>query len=162
MRSATSIIVRRYAETDAAFVLALADEAFSEYDGGGGRSASKVRAMVSAARTHTLVAERANRLVGFVALDIGGGAHIAAIAVASHARGRGVGVRLLHAAEKLAMSLGATTVELETGEANLAALDLFVSAGYRIEGRIPRFYRCGYDALTLRRNLDHGGTRDAK
>jgi len=133
-------------------VRALADEAFSEYDGA--HAASKVVAMVGAPRTHTLVAERSKRPVGFVSLGVGGdGAHIAAIAVVRDARGRGIGARLLRAAERLARSLGAQVVRLETGEANLAALDMFLRAGYRIETRIPRYYRCGYDALALRRNL---------
>jgi ribosomal protein S18 acetylase RimI-like enzyme len=154
MRSATPIMVRGYAAADVDFVRALAEEAFSEYDGDGGRAASKVVAMVSAAGTHTLVAERSSRPVGFVTLGVdGSGAHIAAIAVVRSARGRGVGARLLRAAETLARKLGAGTVVLETGEANLAALDMFIRAGYRIDGRIPRYYRSGYDALTLRRDL---------
>ena len=116
--------------------------------------ASHVVAIASAARTHTLVAERSNRPVGFVTLHVDrGAAHIGAIAVVRTARGRGIGARLLRAAERLAQRLGAQVVALETGEANLAALDMFVRAGYRIEGRIPRYYRTGYDALTLRRDL---------
>ena len=154
MRSATPIMVRRYVAADVGFLRALADEAFSEYDGGGGRAASKVVAMVSAAKTYTLVGESSNRPVGFVALGANGAsAHIAAIAVVRSARGRGIGARLLRAAERLAQELGAAAMGLETGEANLAALDMFIRAGYRIEGRIPRYYRSGYDALTLRRNL---------
>ena len=154
MRSATPITVRWYADADAGFVRELADEAFSEYDGDGGGAASKVVAMVSAARAHTLVAESSNRSMGFVTFELGSGAaHIGAIAVVRSARGRGIGARLLRAAEVLAQKLGARVVELETGEANLAALDMFVRAGYRIEGRIPRYYRSGYDALTLRRDL---------
>lgn len=146
------VLIRRYADADVGFVRALADEAFSEYDGD--RAASKVVALVSAARTHTLVAESSNRPVGFVSLGVEGeGAHIAAIAIVRSARGRGIGARLLRAAETLARKLGARTMSLETGEANLAALDMFLRAGYRIEGRIPRYYRSGYDALILRRNL---------
>jgi len=149
------ITVRRYSNADAEFLRALADEAFSEYDGDGERAASKVVAMTNAARAHTLVAERSNRPTGFVTLSMGDeGAHIAAIAVVRDARGRGIGARLLHAAEALARKLGARVALLETGEANLAALDMFLRAGYRIDGRLPRYYRTGYDALTLRRTLD--------
>lgn len=148
------IATRRYAVADVDFVRALAAEAFSEYDGSETHAASNVVAMVSAARTHTLVAESSNRPVGFVTLDTNGdAAHIAAIAVVRDARGRGVGARLLRAAERLAQKLGARRVALETGEANLAALEMFVRAGYRIESRVPRYYRTGYDALTLRREL---------
>jgi ribosomal protein S18 acetylase RimI-like enzyme len=148
------ITIRRYADTDAGFVGALGEEAFREYDGGGGRAATHVVAMANAARMHTLVAERTNRFVGFVTIEVNGeSAHVSAIAVIRDARGRGIGARLLRAAEKLAQELGARVVVLETGEANLAALDMFVRAGYRIEGRIPRYYRTGYDALTLRRTL---------
>jgi len=154
VRSATPIIVRHYADVDSDFVGALAAEAFSEYDGDARRAGSKVVAMVSAKRTHTLVAERSSRPVGFVSFDVTGeGAHISAIAVVRGERGRGIGARLLGAAEKLAQTLGANVVTLETGEANLAALDLFIRAGYRIEGRTPRYYTTGYDALTLRRSL---------
>ena len=150
MRSATPVSVRRYTAADVDFIRALADEAFSEYDGD--RAASRTVAMASAA--HTLVAETANRRVGFVSLAVDGtSAHIAAIAVVRDSRGRGIGARLLGAAERLAQKLGARSVALETGEANLAALDLFLRAGYRIEGRVARYYRTGYDALTLRRVL---------
>ena len=152
MRSTTSIALRYYAAADADFVRALADEAFSEYDGGGRSSGVHAVAMASAA--HTIVAERSSRPLGFVTIEAGeGGAHIGAIAVVRSERGRGVGARLLRAAEGLARKLGARSVTLETGEANLAALDMFVRAGYRIERRIPRYYRTGYDALVLRRDL---------
>jgi ribosomal protein S18 acetylase RimI-like enzyme len=152
MRSPSPVTIRRYAEADADFLRALADEAFSEYDGAGGRAGSHAVAMARVA--HTLVAERTNRPVGFVWLGVDGDvAHIGAIAVVRGERGRGIGARLLRAAEKLAQTLGARAVELETGEANLAALDMFVRAGYRIEGRVSRYYRTGYDALQLRRNL---------
>ena len=147
-------MVRHYADVDADFVGALAAEAFSEYDGDGARAGSNVTAMVKAARMHTLVAERSSRPVGFVSFDVTGErAHIGAIAVVRGERGRGIGVKLLRAAEKLAQSLGANVVALETGEANLAALDMFTRAGYRIEDRVARYYRTGYDALRLRRTL---------
>jgi ribosomal protein S18 acetylase RimI-like enzyme len=153
VRTATVITIRRYADADADFVRALADEAFSEYDGAGGRSGSHAVAMANS-RTHTLVAERANRFVGYVMLDVADArAHISAIAVVRTERGRGIGARLLGAAETLARKLGANVVRLETGEANLAALDMFVRAGYRIDGRVARYYRTGYDALTLCRDL---------
>jgi ribosomal protein S18 acetylase RimI-like enzyme len=154
VRSTTPITFRRYAPADADFVRAVADEAFSEYDGGGGRSGTHALTVANATRTHTLVAERANRPVGFVMLVVASGtAHVSAIAVVRTARGQGIGARLLHAAEQLARTLGARVVALETGEANLAALDMFLRAGYRIDGRIARYYTTGYDALTLRRDL---------
>ena len=152
MRSATPITIRRSVPADVAFLRELAHEAFSEYDGDGERAAARVIAM--AAHTHALVAESSSRL-GFVLVSVErGAAHISAIAVVRSERGRGIGTRLLAAAETLARDRGARFVDLETGEANLAALDMFLSAGYRIEGRIARYYRTGYDALTLRHKLD--------
>jgi [ribosomal protein S18]-alanine N-acetyltransferase len=149
---ATPIAVQPYAPADADFVRALAEEAFSEYDGTAERAGSHTVAMARAART--LVAESANRRLGFVTLVVDGeAAHIVAIAVVPSVRGRGVGARLLRDGERLARVLGARVVALETGEANLAALDMFIRAGYRVDGRIPRYYRTGYDALTLRRSL---------
>ena len=75
-----------------------------------------------------------------------------AIAVSEERRGSGIGKRLLRAAEGEAKRRGAGQMTLVTAEANLGALDLFLKAGFRIEKRLPRYYRRGQDAVRLRKS----------
>jgi ribosomal protein S18 acetylase RimI-like enzyme len=152
MRTAEALVLRPFRPADARFVRALATEAFAEYDGGTG--GARVLAMATAPYAHTIVADIADEPAGFAVVTLDDGhAHLGAIAVARISRGVGVGRRLLTAAEDLAASLGAATIRLETGEANLAAIELFVRAGYARVKRISKYYRTGYDALAYRKDL---------
>jgi ribosomal protein S18 acetylase RimI-like enzyme len=168
MRVEEAIAVRRYQTEDAAFVAALAREAFSEYTP---QAVSHTLDMVR--RFTTLVAlqpprrpfgsgsiERAVaslelRRVGFVA--IGGDdrevALLHAIAVDHRERGRGVGRRLMRTFENVARSRGARRLELCTADCNLAALDLFYRSGFRLVRRRERFYARGQNACVLVKDL---------
>ncbi len=147
-----AVVIRAFAPTDAAFVLEIADEAFSEYSGGD--ATANTLDLVSARGALTLIAERDGRAVGFAVIGVRAeDAHLYAIAVVPRVRGHGVGRKLLRAAERNAAARGATTMRLETGEANLGAIDLFMRAGYQRERVVPRYYRSGYDALVFTKTL---------
>jgi ribosomal protein S18 acetylase RimI-like enzyme len=67
-------------------------------------------------------------------------AEISAIAVARGERGRGIGRLLLDATEATAWTRGARQIIAHTADANLAALQLFLSRGYQIRRRLPGYY----------------------
>lgn len=73
-------------------------------------------------------------------------ARLYSLAVDSRARGRGLGATLLAAAEADARTRGRTTMGLEVGTANSAAIALYERAGYARVAAMPRFYEDGTDA----------------
>lgn len=78
---------------------------------------------------------------------------VLAIAVEAAARARGIGGRLMAVAETYAGARGARRLSLQTADANLAALDLFLRRGFRIVRRIRGFYARGQDACLLAKDL---------
>jgi len=80
-------------------------------------------------------------------------ASLDAIAVVVAERGKGFGKLLLAGIEKLAFERGAVEITLVTAEANLAALDRFLSAGYAVARRLERYYPRGQNAVSMRKAL---------
>jgi ribosomal protein S18 acetylase RimI-like enzyme len=152
MRAPAVHLVRFVRPGDLGFVREVAGVVFAEYDGD--TSGTRTVAMVSAPGARTLIAELDGAPAAFAVVQLDREpAHLIAIAVAPRVSGIGVGPRLLRAVERYAASRGARSMRLETGEANLVAIEMFVRAGYIRDGRIPRYYRTGYDALTYRKTL---------
>ncbi|MGE0786760.1 MAG: GNAT family N-acetyltransferase [Sandaracinaceae bacterium] len=73
------------------------------------------------------------------------------IGVAPDARGRGVGRALLLRVLVRAEERGASRVLLEVARGNAAALALYTSVGFTLDGVRPRYYRSGEDALLMSR-----------
>lgn len=146
------ITVRLKDASDDEFVAALASEAFSEYSDGAARYTI---ATTYAAGSRAFVAVRGTRRVGLVVLQPMSGVHacIVAIAVEPSERGRGVGYRLMSAAERFALRAGFRRLTLFTAQDNVAALDLFFRRGFTITRRIARFYGPGQDACELEKRL---------
>jgi ribosomal protein S18 acetylase RimI-like enzyme len=143
------VSILRKRSSDEAFLRSLGQRAFGEYDSAAGEHAVRLGARRDAL---TLVACAEERPVGFAIVRLRGTASsLDAIAVDEASRGAGVGKRLLRAAEAEAERRGATEIGLVTAAANLSALDLFLKAGFRIEERLPRYYRRGQDAVRLRK-----------
>lgn len=86
-------------------------------------------------------------------------ARLYSIAVAPEMRGRGLGGRLLAAAEAAARQRGATVIRLEVGVRNKTALALYQKSGYGIVGRIACYYEDGSDAWRLEKPLVPSRTR---
>jgi ribosomal protein S18 acetylase RimI-like enzyme len=101
-----------------------------------------------------LVAEQRG-IVGFAILRLGdaGPAWLDAIAVTPSVRGCGVGQLLLASVELEAAKHGARQLGLATADSNLAALDLFLRAGFVIQRRMPRYYERGQDAVEMEKRL---------
>ena len=79
---------------------------------------------------------------------------IANIAVAPHARRRGVGALLLDRILEAAGEFGAATVFLEVRESNEDARKMYEARGFEIAGRRTKYYRKpDEDALIMRRRL---------
>ena len=144
--------IRRFAPEDERFVAALAREAFASF---ARHSDMTTQRMLHEPSSTTLVATHERMLIGFVVVEQHGRgrASIQAIAVTATERARGVGQRLLAAAIRLAREGGARELRLCTAQANVEALALFLKAGFRIVGRMPRFYPRGQDACELCRSI---------
>ncbi len=140
---------RQRRSDDDSFIARLAGRAFSEYDVDAGQNTLRW-----ARAGNTWLAWRADRPVAFAICRLeGAGAELAAIAVEESARGSGVGSALLAHLEGELGSVGMRELTLHTAHANLSALELFLKRGYRIERRLPRYYRGVFDACALRKAL---------
>ena len=144
------LTLRPYEPGDAEFVARLAAEVFLEYT-----PLAVAHTLELVRRFTSLVAVRAGRRVGFMAAEVGHGdrAALHAIAVSESERGRGVGRRLLMSCEQLAKQRGNKRLELCTADSNVAALDLFLKRGFRLERRRSRFYARGQNACILVKDL---------
>lgn len=80
-------------------------------------------------------------------------ARLYSIAVAESARGRGLGERLLQAAEAASRRHGARCMRLEVRQDNAAAMRLYERQGYRRFGAYPGFYEDGADAWRYEKAL---------
>jgi len=78
--------------------------------------------------------------------------HIATIDVAPQFRRRGLGARLMHAAEARLAGPGVRKIRLETATGNVARR-LFAKLGYKRVGRIERYYADGSDAWVMEKPL---------
>ena len=80
------------------------------------------------------------------------------MALAEDARGRGIGGRLLDAMIDIARDLGAHKVDLQVWPHNERALRLYLSRGFRAEGRLRSHYRRSsgqvWDAILMGLVLD--------
>lgn len=141
-----SIILRPRETEDAAALQRLTVEAFAEYSPD--RAEGAVRML---APLETIVACRAQEVIGFVALEVirTGVMAVQALAVTERERGRGVGQSLLDAAERVARERRCRFLSLHTAEANVAAFALFIRSGFEVERRIPRYYRGVFDACEM-------------
>jgi [ribosomal protein S18]-alanine N-acetyltransferase len=74
--------------------------------------------------------------------------HIATIDVAPEVRRRGLGRRLMQAAEQRLADLGVRKIRLETATGN-AARRLFEQLGYKRTGKIERYYQDGSNAWVM-------------
>lgn len=135
---------------DMELVRTLAVSAFGEYDPGAAATVSRL------ARTGTAwVACRGAALVGFAVTHSAGRkmGELSAIAVDELARGSGVGRALLRHVESVLRAEGVEALSLHTAQANVAALEMFSKQGYRLQRRLPRFYRGVFDACALSKRL---------
>jgi ribosomal-protein-alanine N-acetyltransferase len=80
-------------------------------------------------------------------------AEILTLAVNPAARRRGIGAALVRTALAAVGAAGAKEMFLEVAEANEAAIDLYVAAGFKKVGLRRDYYAPGAHALVMRRSL---------
>jgi ribosomal protein S18 acetylase RimI-like enzyme len=157
----SAVVLRRASGADRPFIHLLATDAFAPY---GDYGPLLLDWFATPGVEATIAEDGAGRvgltLVAFLADPQEPGSWVEdllAIAVAAHARRRGLGRRLLEAA--LARAVEASrrwpvrAVRLSVAEENTAARALFQSAGFAYTGREDSFYPRGQRALHMRRPL---------
>ncbi len=107
-------------------------------------------------------ARRGGRVVGYAGVFVvGPEADVQTIAVAVPEQGRGTGRSLLAALVEHARAAGARVLHLEVRADRPAALGLYESMGFEVDGRRRDYYGRGHDALLMSRRLLPGGDAPA-
>ena len=103
-----------------------------------------------------IVAEEAGKFAGYVLVLYPARSKLArlySIAVAPHIGGRGIGQKLLAAAEEAAKRRGRRTMRLEVHEHNTRAIARYEKSGYRLFGRHHDYYDDHGHALRFEKPL---------
>jgi ribosomal-protein-alanine acetyltransferase len=121
--------------------------------------------MITRAHARLLVAERAGQLLGYALVLFHRGTSLArlySIAIASEARGEGLGKQLLQRIEAAALEHDCAYLRLEVRTDNPAAIALYERNGYRRFALIQDYYEDHADALRLeKRILQHRDSRNS-
>lgn len=147
--------IRPATEADLAALVALEQQAFR----GDRMSRAQYRRHLRSAGASVLVATAAGDLLGSALVFFRRGSTLArlySIATAPAARGRGLGARLLAAAEAAARARGCRALRLEVRVDNPAAIGLYERAGYRRIGAYADYYDDGADAWRYEKPLAAG------
>jgi len=114
------------------------------------------RHFIASPRASLLVAEEWGGLAGYVLVLYPPHSKLArlySIAVAPHAGGRGLGPRLLAAAEAAAKRRGRRAMRLEVHVRNKRAIARYAKSGYRLFGKHRDYYDDRGDALRFEKPL---------
>ena len=106
--------------------------------------------------SRTWVAEEGGAIMGFLIAgrQSRGVGHIVTIDVVGPSRRRGVGSKLMEAAEQWAREQGMAFIHLETAVDNLPAQRFYAARGYRRSRRIEDYYRNGLAAWLMVKGLE--------
>jgi len=74
---------------------------------------------------------------------------IISVAVVPAARRQGLATNLMREAERVGLARGCAVLRLEVSTANLAAIELYRTLGYKSDGVLPRYYSWGEDAYAM-------------
>lgn len=97
-----------------------------------------------------VVAEEGGRVQGYACWRaVPPEARILSLAVSREAAGQGLGRRLMRHLLDEARMRGLEKATLEVSAANQAAYGLYVSTGFSVVGRRPKFYNDGSDAILM-------------
>jgi [ribosomal protein S18]-alanine N-acetyltransferase len=103
---------------------------------------------------HFFVALKSRRIVGYAVASVGeGDAEIVSIAVLPEHRRAGVATALLRHTISRLRRAGVGRLALMVRPENLAALRFYRGLGFRVAGRITRYYEDRSDGLLMRKRL---------
>lgn len=151
-RAPGEIVLRPARPEDLAELVVIEETCFT----GDRLSRRSLQRMLTKAHAILVVAERAERLVGYALLLLHGQTSLArlySIAVMPEARAGGVGSRLMMAVESAAFDAGRSVVRLEVRVDNEGAIRRYQALGYREIGRIPDYYEDGETAIRMEKRL---------
>jgi [ribosomal protein S18]-alanine N-acetyltransferase len=114
------------------------------------------RHFIASANASLIVAEESGGLAGYVLVLYPPHSKLArlySIAVAPHVGGRGLGPRLLAAAEEAAKRRGRRGMRLEVHVSNKRAIARYAKSGYRLFGKRHDYYDDHGDALRFEKPL---------
>jgi L-amino acid N-acyltransferase YncA len=114
------------------------------------------RTLIERPTAVTLVAVDGPTLLGYAMILFRSGtgmARLYSLAVHPAAQGRGLGRRLLEAAEQAAEHHDRLFLRLEVREGHTTAIGLYESSGYRRIGRLPSYYADGQAAIRMEKRL---------
>jgi [ribosomal protein S18]-alanine N-acetyltransferase len=115
------------------------------------------RRFIASPLASLIVAEESGGLAGYALVlypPRSKHARLYSIAVAPHVGGRGLGPRLLAAAENAAKRRRRRTMRLEVNERNKRAIARYAKSGYRLFGRHHAYYDDRDDALRFEKPLE--------
>jgi ribosomal-protein-alanine N-acetyltransferase len=99
---------------------------------------------------HSFSLENSGKIAGYAFLHIHDCySHLVNIAIEKKFRGRGVGEHFLKQIIKRAKMNGALSMVLEVREGNVAAVNLYLKLGFKIEKKQKKYYHDGEDALIM-------------
>ncbi len=154
--AATAYTLRPASVRDLDALVALEQEAFDSDR----LNRRQLRYLLTRAQAATRVAESpAGRVEGYVLVlfsRASAHARIYSIAVAKSARGRGLGRRLLGAAERASEDNDCVSIRLEVRRDNAAAIELYRSRGYRQFDVVSDYYDDHEQALRFEKPLGTG------
>lgn len=119
-------------------------------------SARNLRRLLRSASAHLMVTMQGTQMLGNLVLLTRRGsrrARIYSIVVSPHARGMGLGTRLVEAAKDRARAAACTMISLEVRADNHAALALYRKLGFEIASTLPAYYEDGADGQRLQKTL---------
>jgi ribosomal-protein-alanine acetyltransferase len=151
-RRPSAATLRRGRTADLDALLAIENAAFT----GDRLSRRSFRRFLVSPHAALIVAEEAGEVAGYALVILPARARVAriySIAVASHLGRRGIGSRLLAAAEDTARRRRGRAMRIEVHEDNIRAMRWYEKAGYRLFGRRRDYYDDHADALRFEKPL---------
>jgi [ribosomal protein S18]-alanine N-acetyltransferase len=116
-----------------------------------------MRRLVESRNSATWIAEENAHLIGFAIVEwelSEDAAYIQTVEVTPDRRGRGIGSELLRLVEDSARAAGAPSIWLHVDQENSAAIRLYESRGYILQGREEHYYARNRSALIYSRILN--------
>ena len=116
---------------------------------------SQLRWILRNPHAATLVEETGRGLTGVVMLLFESHVcRVLSVAVVPSQRRHGLATTMMRTAERVAQARGCSGMRLEVSTRNLAAIELYRTLGYKVDGHLPAYYTWGDDAYSMSKPLE--------